>query len=78
MVEEKEPSLFLLTETYGNILSAVKSELQEETAECMNFSEQLSNEHLAQIDHLFPLPLKNLAKLIGLFILKMILIYLLM
>lgn len=78
MVQKKEPSLFLLTETYGNILPAVKSELQGETAERMDFSEQLSNEHLAQIGHLFPLLLKNLTKLIGLFILKMILIYLLM
>lgn len=57
---------------------SLKSELQEETAECMSISEQLSNEHLAQIAHLFPLPLKNLTKLIDLFILKMILMYLLM
>lgn len=56
----------------------LKSELQEETAECMGISEQLSNEHLAQTAHLFPLPLKNLTKLTDLFILKMILMYLLM
>lgn len=39
---------------------SLKSELQEETAECTGISEQLSNEHLPQIAHLFPLPLKNL------------------